>query len=101
MTLCSFCGNALERGTGKMYVKSDGSIMFFCCRKCEKNSEIRDKKEVPWTHEYRKLKARRMKGIEAESEETKEMKATQAKAALSKEAKPASAKEAKPAPAKK
>jgi large subunit ribosomal protein L24e len=80
MTLCSFCGHPLERGTGKMYVKSDGSIQFFCARKCEKNSEIRDKKKVPWTAEFRKLKARRMKGAEVESEETKEMKVKQAQA---------------------
>ena len=30
MRTCSFC-------TGKMYVKKDGSIYFFCSSKCEKN----------------------------------------------------------------
>lgn len=94
MTLCSFCGSPIERGTGKMFVKADGSIMFFCGHKCEMNEAIRDKKKVRWTHEYRKLKARRMKGAEAESEETKEMKAQQAKAAAT------AAKDAK-APSKK
>lgn len=64
MTHCSFCGNDLEKGSGKMSVKSDGSIMYFCSCKCEKNSLIRDKKKVKWTSEYRKLKQRRMKGIE-------------------------------------
>ena len=27
----------IEEGTGKMYVKRDGSIYFFCSSKCEKN----------------------------------------------------------------
>lgn len=34
---CSFCGGAIEPGTGKMYVRKDGTIYFFCSRKCEKN----------------------------------------------------------------
>jgi len=28
---CSFCGGKIEPGTGKKYVKKDGSVMFFCC----------------------------------------------------------------------
>jgi len=64
MSHCSFCGNNIEKGSGKMFVKSDGAIMFYCNSKCEKNSRIRDKKKVKWTGEYRKLKQRRMKGTE-------------------------------------
>ena len=37
MRTCSFCGKEIEEGTGKMYVKKDGSIYFFCSSKCEKN----------------------------------------------------------------
>ena len=29
MRTCSFCGKEIEEGTGKMYVKKDGSIYFF------------------------------------------------------------------------
>jgi large subunit ribosomal protein L24e len=34
---CSFCGKEIEKGTGKMYVKKDGSVLYFCSGKCEKN----------------------------------------------------------------
>ena len=37
MAKCTFCGNILERGTGKMYVKADSKILYFCSSKCEKN----------------------------------------------------------------
>ena len=35
MRTCSFCNKEIEEGTGKMYVKKDGSIYFFCSSKCE------------------------------------------------------------------
>ncbi|WP_457554539.1 50S ribosomal protein L24e [Candidatus Pyrohabitans sp.] len=34
---CSFCRREIEPGTGKMYVKKDGTIYYFCSSKCEKN----------------------------------------------------------------
>lgn len=37
MSICTFCGNEIEKGTGKMYVKKDGKIFYFCSHKCEKN----------------------------------------------------------------
>lgn len=37
MRKCSFCGREIEKGTGKMYVKKDGTVYFFCSSKCEKN----------------------------------------------------------------
>ena len=27
---CTFCGNDIEPGTGKMYVRRDGNVHFFC-----------------------------------------------------------------------
>ena len=30
MRTCSFCGEEIPEGTGKMYVRRDGSISFFC-----------------------------------------------------------------------
>ncbi|MFQ6127334.1 MAG: 50S ribosomal protein L24e [Thermoplasmata archaeon] len=35
---CSFCGERIEPGTGKMFVKRDGTVFFFCSSKCQKNS---------------------------------------------------------------
>ncbi|VVC03528.1 50S ribosomal protein L24e [Candidatus Burarchaeum australiense] len=37
MANCSFCKSELERGTGKMLVKRDGSALYFCSSKCERN----------------------------------------------------------------
>lgn len=37
MVKCSFCGQDLVRGTGKMFVKKEGAVFFFCSNKCEKN----------------------------------------------------------------
>lgn len=47
---CTFCGNTLEPGTGKMFIKNDGKILYFCSRKCEKNMLVlkRDFKKVKW-----------------------------------------------------
>ena len=34
---CSFCNLPLEPGTGKMFVKRDGTVLYFCSSKCERN----------------------------------------------------------------
>ncbi|NMX20850.1 50S ribosomal protein L24e [ANME-1 cluster archaeon GoMg4] len=34
---CSFCDAPLEPGTGKMFVKRDGTVYYFCSSKCERN----------------------------------------------------------------
>ena len=35
--VCSFCGAEMEPGTGKMYVKKDGTVLSFDTNKCYKN----------------------------------------------------------------
>jgi len=35
---CSFCTDEIERGTGKIFVKKDGKVLYFCSNKCEKNT---------------------------------------------------------------
>ena len=34
---CSFCKKQIKSGTGKMFVKDDGRILYFDRQKCEKN----------------------------------------------------------------
>jgi len=47
---CSFCDSNMARGTGKMFVKKEGSIFYFCSGKCEKNYGMgREKKKLKWT----------------------------------------------------
>ncbi len=47
---CSFCNKELEQGTGKMFVKADGSVFYFCTSKCEKNmlKLKRNPRKVEW-----------------------------------------------------
>ncbi|RLI80513.1 50S ribosomal protein L24e [Archaeoglobales archaeon] len=54
--ICSFCGKEIEIGTGKMFVKRDGKIFYFCSRKCEKNMlELkRNPRKLKWTKYYSK-----------------------------------------------
>ncbi len=37
MSKCSFCKDDIPQGTGIMFVKKDGKILFFCSSKCERN----------------------------------------------------------------
>ncbi|MBS3137375.1 50S ribosomal protein L24e [Candidatus Woesearchaeota archaeon] len=57
MVLCSFCGIDIPKGTGKMYVKKDGKIFYFCSRKCEKNlfKLERVPRETRWTEEFKRF----------------------------------------------
>jgi len=56
--ICSFCGNEIEPGTGKMYVKKDGTVLYFCKSKCQKNMLKlgRVPRRVRWTKFYEKHK---------------------------------------------
>lgn len=47
---CTFCGTAMEPGTGKMFVKRDGTIFYFCSTKCQNNQRLgRVPRRVAWT----------------------------------------------------
>ena len=37
MANCNFCNKELKPGTGKLYVKKDSKMFYFCSNKCEKN----------------------------------------------------------------
>ncbi|MCL2143263.1 MAG: 50S ribosomal protein L24e [Methanomassiliicoccaceae archaeon] len=63
---CSFCGLEIEPGTGKMFVKKDGTVLNFCTSKCYKNMiELR---RVPrttrWTKKFEAEKKARLKAAE-------------------------------------
>jgi large subunit ribosomal protein L24e len=58
MARCSFCKEVIEKGTGKIFVKTDGKILNFCSNKCEKNmlKLKRKPREIKWTKEYQNVK---------------------------------------------
>jgi len=66
--VCTFCGQEIEPGTGRMYVKRDGVVYQFCTSKCFKN--LVELKRVPrrtaWTEWSAREKQVRMKGTEPE-----------------------------------
>ena len=70
---CSFCGTDIEPGTGKMYVKRDGTVLFFDSNKCYKN--MVELKRVPrktaWTQKAVDEKAARLKFEEKRASEEK------------------------------
>ncbi len=47
---CSFCNLPIEPGRGKMFVKRDGTVFYFCSSKCERNMlKLRRKpRKVRW-----------------------------------------------------
>ena len=53
---CSFCGRDFPFGTGLMYVKNDGSLLYFCSSKCRRSSVKlgRDARKLRWTKYYGK-----------------------------------------------
>ena len=53
---CSFCGNDIEPGTGKMYIKKDGTKFHFCSHKCQVNlvDLKRVNRNVRWTTHFEK-----------------------------------------------
>jgi large subunit ribosomal protein L24e len=120
--ICTFCGASIEPGTGKMYVKKDGTTYLFCSNKCSKNMiEMgRVPRKVTWTAAYAARKglateARNLKAAESAPKEelapveqkalpapaeTAVVPAAKAKPAKAKAAKPKKEKEPKEAKAK-
>ena len=54
--VCTFCGNEIEPGTGKMFIKKDGTIFNFCSMKCQKNllKLRRVPRRVMWTKNFKR-----------------------------------------------
>ena len=93
---CSFCGEPIEPGTGKIYVKKDGTVYNFCTNKCKKNRiDIgRVPRRTRWTVRYNELKASSLSREQAVKEAAEAGKKPAKKKAPS-EKKPASKKKAK------
>ncbi|MCK5397823.1 MAG: 50S ribosomal protein L24e [Thermoplasmata archaeon] len=78
---CSFCGEPIEPGTGKIYVKKDGTVYTFCTNKCKKNRiDIgRVPRRTKWTVRYNELKASSLSREQAAKETTEVKKKPEAK----------------------
>jgi large subunit ribosomal protein L24e len=97
--VCTFCGDEIEPGTGRMYIKKDGVVYNFCSSKCFKNLVIlgRVPRRITWTRYYEREKHVRMKGLPTTEPQPKARKVKKAEE-KPKEQKPSEKKdEAKPA----
>lgn len=63
MAECTFCGKLITPGTGKMYVKKDGTVFHFCSSKCQNAQVDRGFKAriTPWTNLFNQIKAKNKK----------------------------------------
>ncbi len=63
---CSFCGDEIPKGTGKIFVRTDAKVLYFHSRKCEKNALKlgRTARNLKWTKHYEK-------GVKSKKEEQK------------------------------
>ena len=52
MAECAFCGKEMDKGTGKLLIKNDGKLVYFCSTKCEKN--MLQLKRKPREHQWTK-----------------------------------------------
>jgi large subunit ribosomal protein L24e len=99
--VCTFCGDEIEPGTGRMYIKKDGVVYNFCTSKCFKNMVVlgRLPRRTTWTQYYAREKQIRMKGEpEAPAETPKARKVKKAEG--KEEKKPEPKREETKAPAK-
>ncbi len=54
---CVYCGKPIEPGTGLMYVRNDGSILWFCSSKCFKLWKMgRNPRKLKWTVHYTRIR---------------------------------------------
>ena len=90
---CSFCGDAIEPGTGKLYVRKDGSVFNFCSNKCQKNNIGlgRVSRRTRWTVRYGELKASTLNREKDQSEEPVSAEAPKKKAPAPKKPAPKAA----------
>ncbi|ABK76933.1 ribosomal protein L24E [Cenarchaeum symbiosum A] len=51
---CNFCNRPVAKGSGTMFAKNDGTVMWFCSSKCRKNMTVlkRDPRKFKWTGKY-------------------------------------------------
>jgi large subunit ribosomal protein L24e len=89
MTNCTFCGAAIEPGTGKMYIKRDGTVLHFESAKCQRNMVGlgRVNRHVKWTQAAANAKVVAAHAAKAEPKAKAAPKAKPAKAAAAPKAK--------------
>ncbi len=67
---CSFSGKDIPQGTGKMFVKKDGTVLWFASSKAEKNMLKLGRKanKTRWTEEAKETKKATLASLKHEQE---------------------------------
>jgi large subunit ribosomal protein L24e len=67
---CSFCGEKVNKGEGILFVRRDGSFLYFCKAKCRINFNMgRKSTKLKWT--LRKEEGREAKASKESKKEEK------------------------------
>jgi large subunit ribosomal protein L24e len=54
---CSICRSNIPKGSGKMFVRNDGRIFYFCSSKCQRNFKLgREPKKLKWVYSEKSVK---------------------------------------------
>lgn len=60
MAKCSFCSGELKSGRGRMFVKNDGRIFYYCSKKCERNMDMgRNPAHTGWIRKKKKAEKKK------------------------------------------
>ncbi|MEM1944833.1 MAG: 50S ribosomal protein L24e [Nitrososphaerota archaeon] len=53
---CSFCGREFIHGSGMLYVRNDGTQLWFCSRRCRVYmvEQKRDPRKLKWTSVFKR-----------------------------------------------
>ena len=102
---CSFCGTDVEPGTGSIYVRNDGSLLYLCSSKCRRNQIYlkRRARRLKWTEVYEERTRRRAQATRARKKAKPKAKSKPKVKKSDSETKPKTSKKAaeKPKPKKK
>ena len=83
---CSLCGEDLAKGRGTLFVKRDGTLLYFHTRKCRKN--LLELKRRPARYKWAAAKTVKLAKKQSKKAETKtDKKSTKSKPAEKKDAK--------------
>ena len=66
---CDYTGEDIEPGTGKMFVKTDGTVLFFKNSKAEKNYLMgRESRDLEWIHDEEETTVDETAGVTEETD---------------------------------
>lgn len=72
MPKCSFCGKMYEIPRGLTFVLADGTVLYFCSAKCNKNWTLgRKTTKVGWVRKMKHSKEEKIAEIKEEKTEGK------------------------------